>query len=158
MKTTVGVAVVLSVFAAAPARAQSPEGYALAAFGGWTQERRSSALGGGSAGVELRMGNRLAAGGELGVLAGLRGNAMLDFAARGRVALAPSTARVVPFAGAGYSRLWFFEGYANALNIGAGLDIGTSPGRTVRVEFRDVIRPQKIATHFWTFRIGFAFR
>jgi hypothetical protein len=151
-------AISLVLLCSASVRAQTVEGHAVASFGGWTREGRSSLLGGAAVGAGVRLGDRFWVGGEAGVLAGLRGNAMLDFAALARVDLAPSSARVAPFVGAGYSRLYFFEGSANAVNFGAGLDITTSSGRMVRVEFRDIIRPEAVETHFWAFRIGVAFR
>jgi hypothetical protein len=65
--------------------------------------------------------------------------------------------KVVPFVTGGYSLL-FRSGYANAFNVGGGLNYWFSDKAGLRFEFRDHISPNYWDAHAVQARIGITFR
>jgi hypothetical protein len=68
-------------------------------------------------------------------------------------------AKTMPFGTAGYSLL-FRDFTANFFNFGAGIDYWYADNRAVRIEGRDHVGSPAGAptTHYWTIRLGLAFR
>ncbi len=65
--------------------------------------------------------------------------------------------KLQPFVSGGYS-LIFRSGHDNLGFVGAGVNYWIWKTAALRLEFRDHIHGGYSATHFWGFRIGFAFR
>lgn len=70
----------------------------------------------------------------------------------------PQPRRFVPFVTGGYS-LFFSDGAAHAVNIGAGATYWNSPRTGLRFEFRTHTTPAAFFTaHIWGARVGFTWR
>ena len=148
-----------STTAAAQTRSQ---GFALGAVGGWTVGRGSGALLGGAAGAEAMPNRWLGIGGE-GALLVPPGSSdlLIAISADGRVRFddAARTRTAVPFAGAGYTRLQFFDRGFNAWHAAGGIDYRLGERRGIRIEFRDIVRQSfSLTAHHWTVRVGVLFR
>jgi hypothetical protein len=142
---------------AGAASAQTAEGYALVAAGGWTSGFNSGALVGGAAGGEARLTPVFGVGGEGGALVGPDGNALFTLSAIGRARFARdrSAGKLVPFVAGGYTRLIFFEGSRNGFNVGGGIDYMRVNRSAIRVELQDVVRRGALRhEHYWTVRVG----
>jgi hypothetical protein len=154
------VVVVLAV--ASHVQAQSAEGYALGAAGGWNSDFGSAGqLFGGGVGAEFYMTPRFGVGGDVGGFTTENGGGLLSLSidARGHLTSGRASQRAVPFVGGGYSRLLFFEGADDAFNLSGGVDYRFSDSRGLRFEIRDMIRQERsFTTHFWAVRVGVIFR
>jgi hypothetical protein len=99
--------------------------------------------------------------GEGGLLASPRGDiaATLGVDARLHVLGTSRPGGWAPYAFAGYSPLRFFGLSDQALQFGAGADYRLSPRRALRLELRDILRSGgSVTSHYWTARVGVAFR
>jgi hypothetical protein len=151
-------AVAAALFVPASARAQvGIEAHASGGLGGWSSRSSGSALGSGSGGAGVMVAGIAGVEFDVTVLAN-PGNAALALSPGGRVRLMrPAEGRPVPFLTAGYTHLSFFEGEADAFNVGGGLEYPLSRHRMLRFEFRDIVR-RDWPSHFWTVRVGMTFR
>ena len=108
-------------------------------------------------GAEAIFGDRAGVGGELGLF-----NRLVVGSANATIYLAgASGAGVSPFVTAGYSRLGIGdgEGAFSAFNAGAGLHFWPGDHVGIRLELRDHVRPDdRGTTHYWSARVGIAFR
>jgi hypothetical protein len=155
------IALALGVLLPRVSGAQSPEAYLVGAAGGWTSQFGGSGqLFGGAGGVEFRPRSLLGVGGEVGAATTPNGGLLLSLSADARVHVtgARPDVRVAPFAGLGYSRLLFFEGTDDAVNVFGGVDVRLTDSRGLRFELRDMIRQDRVTSHYWTFRAGVTFR
>ena len=152
--------VVLALFTSSIASAQTQaEGYVVGSAGGWTAGFNGASLFGGAVGAEAMPSRYFGIGGEAAGLTTATGNAMLAFSGNGRVHFPVRGSRVTPFAGGGYSRLFFFYNGENAYNVSGGFDYRLNDQRAIRLEVRDFIRPSTSYTaHYWGIRVGVTFR
>jgi hypothetical protein len=71
-------------------------------------------------------------------------------------------AQTRPFLAAGFTKMGIGDGEGDALNewnVGAGVDFWTRERRAWRFDIRDHVRPDVRGTvHYWTVRVGMAFR
>ena len=110
-------------------------------------------------GAEVRTGHHVGIGGEAGLF-----NRLLVGSANLTLHFQDQAHRrngVHPFVTAGYSQLGIGdgEGAFSAFNLGAGLHFWPSDHAGVRIDIRDHLRPDdRGATHYWSARIGIAFR
>jgi hypothetical protein len=83
------------------------------------------------------------------------------FAANGSYHFRNTTSRkLVPFATAGFSGLGVCSyecGGATGFNVGGGMNYWFKRNRGLRLEFRDHVIYDYVATHKWELRVGFAF-
>jgi len=106
-------------------------------------------------GGEVFLGRYFTAGGEGGLF-----DRLITVSANAAIH-ASGEEGIVPFLTAGYTRLGVSdgEGGANAWNIGAGGDAWLSRHAGIRFELCDHIRPDhRGSTHYWSARVGIAFR
>ena len=146
---------------ASPAFAQSSvEGYLAGGAGAWSNPSTSGSLFAGVGGVEWRLSPFAGIAAEGGVMTTLRGGLALIVGADGRAHFGDSRTphHWAPYALGGYSRLAFFEGSDNAVQLGAGADYRLSSRRALRIEIRDLIRSSNVTSHYWTARIGLSFK
>lgn len=155
--------VLMAAIAAAllvPGRVQAQvgvEAHATGGFGGWSGPYSGSPLVSGSGGAGVMVAGIAGVEFDMAVLAN-PGNAAFAPSLNGRVRLLrTSSGRPTPFVTAGYTHLYFFEGEADAFNVGGGLELPLSRHRMLRFEVRDIVR-RDWPSHFWTFRVGMTFR
>ncbi len=162
MNQMILLALAAAAVVATPRAAQAQAlGYAIVGPAGVVGPFGGSGLAGHvAAGGELLIGNRVGAGAEHGLIAGVDGgqwatsaNLVVHFAP-------PERSRGTrPFLTGGYTRLSSGDGTFNAWNIGGGVDIWARERVGVRVELRDHIRPDDGgAFHHWGLRAGIVVR
>jgi hypothetical protein len=157
------VALVGGIATVRPGAAQGV-GYAIAGPAGYTGFFGGAfpsihAAGGG----EVLAGGRVGAGGEFGLMANTGGglfvtsaNVVFHFAPSQP---SPIRSRLSPYVSGGYTRLYSGEGGFHAWNAGIGTDVWLKPRVGLRLEFRDHVRPDsRGGVHYWSFRVGVAFR
>ncbi len=139
----------------APGFAQRPEGYAYFAPGATNYSGTTLQAGGGFGGPIYK---GLGAGLELGYLAPAErlSSGFGIFSANGSYHFLreSSSSKLIPFVTGGYS-LGFREGTANGFNFGGGVNYWLRDRAGLRFEVRDHVFE---STHFYGFRVGFAFR
>ncbi len=64
----------------------------------------------------------------------------------------------LPYVFGGYARMMFLGFGDHALQYGIGLDYRTGNRHGVRVEFRDLVPPSNMRSHYWTVRLGMTVR
>jgi hypothetical protein len=150
-------AVMLFILWPVTTTAQVVEGYLAGGLGGWTNPSSDGLLLGGGGGVDVNVTPLTAI--ELdGSLLGARDGLLLALSAGGRVRfLRLSEGCIVPFAAAGVTRMRFFEFATNGWHLGGGVEFARTAHRSIRLEFRDMIRTD-YPSHYWVVRAGVAFR
>jgi hypothetical protein len=155
MKHSLSVGLLLLISASA-GWAQRATGYAFVAPGAVTCCGRSESTLHVGVGTELRVWKGLAAGLEAGALGPNRslsdslGVASFD----GVYHFLPDRDRKLdPFVNGGYS-LMFRSGHAHLGNYGGGVNYWFARHFGARVEFRDHLRTQGVAVHYWGVRFG----
>jgi hypothetical protein len=155
------VQLLLCLACAVPAAAHgSADVYVNGAAGTWANNFSSGSLVGGGGGAEWLVAPQVGVAGEVQVLTTLTGGFMAMAGVDSRVHL--HSTRVAgewsPYALAGYARLRFFEAADHALQFGAGVDHALGASRAIRFEVRDLVRQSGVTSHYWTVRVGVAFR
>ncbi len=158
MKTKISV---LMMLVAATAAAQSSNGYVFFAPGGLTAERQTvmtlHAGGGLDAIVAKGVGLNLELGG-LWPRKCFSDCVMGVFSPGGVFYFRGGTGRKLdPFVNGGYS-LMFRGDRENLFYFGGGANYWISENVGLRMEFRDHVLNHDTTAHFWSFRLGLAFR
>ena len=136
------------------------QGYLFAAVGGVNAE--SGVTAGGGAGFEKLFYKGLGAGLEVQGYGGNPYGGGVTFSANGsyHFRTSGSSAKMVPFGTAGFSALGSCGdscGGLTGFNFGGGVNYWITPGRGLRLEFRDHIFKPSDPIHKWEIRVGLAF-
>ena len=142
--------------------AQPIEGYVAGGAGRWVHSTGTSgSLMVGAAGVEWLPTPYLGMAGEVGMLTSRGGDlaATLGVDARLHFRGTAPPGGWAPYAFAGYSPLRLFGLSDQGVQFGAGIDYRLSTRRALRLELRDILRRGgSVTSHYWTMRLGIAFR